>query len=60
MWFPLNIVIIYLIIFLFNPPWVFGSVITVFSTVETFLYIRLPCPKRTETVEINAARSKHF
>ena len=44
--FPLIIIIIYLITFLFNPPWVFGSDMTVFSNLETFRYIRLLCPKR--------------
>ena len=58
--FPLTMLIVYLIIFLFNLPWVFGSYITFFSIHATFLYIRLQCSERTETVEVNGARSNHF
>lgn len=58
--FPLTMLIIYFIIFLFNLPWVFGSYITFFSIRATFRYIRFMCPERTETVEVNGARSNHF
>lgn len=58
--FPFTILILYLIIFLFNLPWVFDSDITFFSILATFRYIRLLCPERTETVEVNVARSNHF